>query len=194
MTIEVKVTGIDEVIGNLEVMPKELDEELAGVVKWGALRLGREIRTLLSGRVVKQRSGRFIKSIREFFPEKLVAGVGSDFKGARLREYGTAGLPGGVLTPKRAKYIAVPLPGAMTGAGVSVSPRLYENTILIQSKLGNLIIMGGPLEERVPLFVLKSKVSQPAQRPFALAEKLVEPLVHAEAGKRIKKLIDGKSN
>jgi hypothetical protein len=195
MTIEIRTKGLDKAINSMDTLPGDVDTVLNRVVKWGTLRVSRELRMLLSGRAVKARSGRFRSSLREFFPEPLVGGVGSDFVGARLREFGTAGLPGGVLTPKSAQYLAVPLPAAMTAAGVARSPREYSNTAVITSKLGNLLIVGASEEgeDIVPLFVLKKSVSQEPQRPFAIAEKITEPIIVREAAKQIRNMLSGKS-
>ena len=74
--------------------------------------------------------------------------------------FGTKGLPGGVLRPRKAKHLALPFPG-ITGR-----PRSYQNTFFQKSKKGNLIMFQNQDDGSIiPLFVLKESVKIPA-RPF----------------------------
>lgn len=85
---------------------------------------------------------------------------GTNLHYAPLMHYGTKKMPGGVLRPKKSKYLAIPWPG------VHQRPRRYKNTFVATSKKGNKIIfqnMGGG--EVRPLFTLKESVKIPA-RPF----------------------------
>ena len=76
---------------------------------------------------------------------------------------------GGTITPKRAKYLTIPLSGNLTERGVMrVPPKSVVNAFFATSKKGNLIMFGeSPLAggEIVPMFVLKDKVVIPA-RPY----------------------------
>ncbi len=96
---------------------------------------------------------------------------GRDLKTLALRSY-IHGTPyarilehGGVIRPKTAKWLTVPLKAAKTKAGVArASARHFEGTFFRRSKAGNLILWGLPLpssKEPVPLFVLKKQVKIP---------------------------------
>lgn len=95
---------------------------------FGAKFLSHFTKSRLSGSGVRRRSGSLARSFnRNVFDQdgKLTLVVWTTSKYARLQEFGTAGLPGGVLRPKKAKALAIPVGPALTGAGVSKfeSPR-----------------------------------------------------------------------
>lgn len=85
---------------------------------------------------------------------------------------------GGTITPKKSKFLAIPLSAARTPAGGSRGdPRDFKNTFVAKSKQGNLIIFqknnvgsrsrSKRAENRsdiTPLFVLKRSVTIPASR------------------------------
>ncbi len=93
---------------------------------------------------------------------ELVGSViaGQKLKYARVQEFGA------VIRPKHARFLAIPLAAAKTGAGVArFSPRQaaaagYESTFISKG-----VIFGRQGEQAVPLFVLKRSVRVPA-RPF----------------------------
>lgn len=70
---------------------------------------------------------------------------------------------GGVLRPKRAKYLTVPLPAALDSRGVPLkkSARDWKDTFVLRSKAGNLLIVQKKGASIVPLYVLKKEVSIP---------------------------------
>lgn len=87
----------------------------------------------------------------------------TDVKYAPTHEYGAT------ITPRKAKMLAIPLPAAQTGAGVSryASPLRQHGPpmFMIKSRRGNLLLMSK--ESKQPLFVLKKKVRIP-KRPYIL--------------------------
>ena len=85
-------------------------------------------------------------------------------------QIGAPGIPyariqetGGTITPKKAKYLCIPLPAALTSNGLPIqsSPRDWPNTWIAESKAGNLIIFQRRGTSVVPLYVLKSSVTIP---------------------------------
>lgn len=77
---------------------------------------------------------------------------------------------GATIRPKTKRFLAIPLPAALTPAGVERQdgPRSYPEAFIIRSKLGNLIIArttgrGGSIE---PLYALKSQVKIPPRLGF----------------------------
>jgi hypothetical protein len=112
------------------------------------------------------RSGALLKSIEESVRVTgatmgdIEGHIGSDLVYARIQEYG------GVIVPKHAKYLAIPLPAALDSRGVPLrqGPRFWTNTFVAKSKNGNLLIFQKRgAKEIVPLYVLKDKVTIPAR-------------------------------
>jgi hypothetical protein len=70
---------------------------------------------------------------------------------------------GGVLKPKKAKYLTIPLPAALNSNGTPKKPsaRSWENTFVIRSKAGNLLIVQKRGAQIIPLYVLKTEVYIP---------------------------------
>jgi len=195
VTIELKSRGIKETIANLEALPKDIDDTMKGVVSRGVDMMLEAVKGQLKNKAVGWRSGSFQSRVYPFINQGgLGGGVGTDFKGARLREYGTAGLPGGVLRPKRAKFLAIPLPAALTASGVARgAPRSFTEAFFKETRSGALLLMGKPLastKEPIPLFVMKKRVEQKAQRPFAIAEDEVRPKIVALAEKELAKMLE----
>ncbi len=76
---------------------------------------------------------------------------------ARVQEFGAT------ITPKRAKYLTIPLPAALDSRGVPLkkSARDWQNTFVARSKAGNLIIFQKRGAGIMPLYVLKTSVTIP---------------------------------
>ena len=83
---------------------------------------------------------------------------------APLHEYG------GVVIPKRGKYLAIPLPAAQTATGVKRGgPRTYANTFARKTKIGNLIIFQRNGDKKpTPLFLLVKTARIPPRLNFKL--------------------------
>lgn len=78
---------------------------------------------------------------------------------ARIQEFG------GLIKPKRGKYLAIPLSAAKTKAGVAryASPRDIPGLVFLKSKTGNPIlaqrVAKGKKSKLVPMFVLVKSVT-----------------------------------
>ena len=72
---------------------------------------------------------------------------------------------GGVISAKNGKFLAIPLPAAMTSDGVPLlpGPRNWPNTFVARTKNGNLVIFMKKGVQIVPLYVLKPQVTIPAR-------------------------------
>lgn len=70
---------------------------------------------------------------------------------------------GGVIRPVKAKYLTIPLPAALNSNGTPKKPsaRAWQNTFVLRSKAGNLLIVQRRGTQLVPLYVLKSEVYIP---------------------------------
>lgn len=85
----------------------------------------------------------------------------------------TIGLPskyamherGATITPKKAKYLTIPLPAALRANGTPIRPsaRDWDNTFVGRSKKGNLLIFRKTSTGIVPLYALKTQVKIPAR-------------------------------
>lgn len=68
---------------------------------------------------------------------------------------------GATITPKKSKYLTIPLPAALNANGTpkKKSARDWNNTFVATSKAGNLIIFQRVGSKIVPLYVLKKSVT-----------------------------------
>lgn len=68
---------------------------------------------------------------------------------------------GATIRPKKGKYLTVPLPAALKSDGTPIksSARDWQNTFVIKSKKGNLLIVRREGKDIVPLYVLKESVT-----------------------------------
>lgn len=110
-------------------------------------------------------TGALVRSIGTINVQRAMSfNYGSNLKYAKLMNYGTAGLPGGLLKPRSGKYLALPFPG------VKGRPRKYRNTFVVTTKNSKIIwqkMRGAPAR---PLFLLKKSVRIPA-RPYMVMQK-----------------------
>jgi phage gpG-like protein len=156
--ISVKMTGDRELSVYLGGVSKGALGVANRIVGRGAPIVKRNIQLNLSGRVLKVRNNQLRSSIEIARGNNAdgspFAAVGTNVVYAAIHEFG------GIIRPKRAKFLAIPFPG------VKGSPRDYKNTFVHngiifqgwQSAKGNV----GGIE---PLFSLKRQVVIP-KRPY----------------------------
>lgn len=125
---------------------------------------------------LQRRSGR---AMRMLAAGVAVVGTGDNTVG-RLHgpRYLAVHEKGATVSAKRAKYLAIPLPAALTKTGVPKKrrPREWKNTFVQRSRRGNLIIFqkrGGTL---IPLYVLKKSVSIPPRLGLGATTKIAIPV------------------
>ena len=132
---------------NLDKYPKlAIPAAKKGLRTFGVLFQNKFTKESLSGRPgVQRRSGDLAKSFSATVEDsgkgmRLV--VWSRSKYAALQEYGTAGMPGGVLRPKNGKYLAIPMGPALTGTGVArwKSPKDGPQLEFLRSKSGKAFL------------------------------------------------------
>lgn len=75
---------------------------------------------------------------------------------------------GATIRPKRAQYLTIPLPAALSGSGVPLRPsaRAWKNTFVAKSKKGSLLIFQKRGKEIVPLYALVKQVVIPKRLNF----------------------------
>lgn len=153
--------------GLAPILKSELKDYLDTVAEALARRHGNPWPSGTTSASLSRRSGALLNEIRssvKVYGETLAnieghIGTGTSVYG-RIQEFG------GVIRPKNAKYLTVPLPAALNSDGTpkKKGAREWDNTFVIKSKAGNLLIVqkgiGGDI---VPLYVLKSSVTIPAR-------------------------------
>jgi len=104
--------------------------------------------------ILNRRSGEMINSI---FRSVSVQTDGDEVRGtiggnltARTHEFGA------IIRPRRAKMLAIPLPGAMSARGVPLrpGPRDWPNLFIIKSKRDNLLLVRKVGGRIVPMYYL----------------------------------------
>lgn len=130
-----------------------------------------KLKTAVTNDRLRVRSGRLRSSIGSIVTESgdtIIGIIGSGARQGDRVKYANIQETGGTVKAKNAKYLTIPLPAALTSAGVLRQPaRQWPNTFIMKSKNGNLLIMqktGKKLSRLVALFVLKKQVTIPASR------------------------------
>ena len=150
--------------GAAGVLSQEMRDFLNGVAQALASRHGNAWPGGTGARSLSKRSGALVSAI-----VGSVKVNGTTFTtiegsiGAPGVAYAKIQETGGMIKPKSAKFLCIPLPAALDGNGLPLraSPRQWENTFVATSKAGNLIIFQKRASTIVPLYVLKDEVTIP---------------------------------
>lgn len=120
----------------------------------------------------------------EWSPGDLEGAYGSGHVAARVQEEGSGYLPGGVIRPRKAKALAIPMGPAKTASGAG-RPRDFPGLVLIQSLRGQpmLVMPTGDGASFEVYFLLRKQVKLPP-RPT------LEPALKASEGARNKAMDD----
>jgi hypothetical protein len=139
--------------------------------KWTGKTVKQIIRNI-SGHILQTRSAHLRRSITgKTFKDKLIyAIIGSGIFGRKAVKYARILEKGGIIRPKKAKALTIPLPGVK---GIAAN---YPDAFIIKSKAGNALIV----EKRgktglKPLFVLKKQVKIPAKHWLSDSIKEMKP-------------------
>lgn len=145
-----------------QIVSRELREYLETVVEALSTRHGRAYPGGTGAKTLSKRSGFMLESIKESLSVTgstigTIEGRLSVPNNRKIHENG------GVLRPKTAKYLTIPLPAALNANGTPKKPsaRAWKNTFVIKSKAGNLLIVQRQGARIVPLYVLKTSVYIP---------------------------------
>jgi phage gpG-like protein len=140
----------------VEPLKKSLKEYVEAVAEALARRHGNAWPGGTTPTTLSRRSGKLIDEIRKSATVAAEIG-GGNARYAGIQEYG------GVVTPKKASYLTIPLKAALNADGTpkKQSAREWLNTFVIKSKAGNLLIVMRDGPNLVPLYVLKSQVKIP---------------------------------
>lgn len=148
MTVE----GTDKLLKILENVPKSFLRQAKKIIDVNARVLQRYIRVekLTGGTTadrLKVRSGRLRASVIPLKTETKEDRVEGGISFGTIYSRVHVGPKGQVttITPKKGKYLTIPLPAAMTKAGVGKGSAMlgpWTNTFVRKSKAGNLIMFG----------------------------------------------------
>lgn len=125
-------------------------------IKWAGPFMEGKVKDEAEARL-KRRTGRYLGGIRHSVDtRRLQARIGTNVKYAAQREFG------GVIKPKNAKWLTIPLKAAKTRVGVSRKARDYYDTFFHRTKDGRLFIFGSRTKKGgiLPLFRLVKRVEQ----------------------------------
>ena len=135
-----------------------------------------QIQRRLRGDPLKRRTGNLGKSITQEVKDGG-AGVIEGRIGPTMI-YGRIHEMGGLVSPVRRKYLAIPLDAAKTKAGVARGgPLDYADTFVAKTRSGKLLIMQRQGKGAVPLFALVSQVRIPARPYLAPSARAAMPRV-----------------
>mgnify|MGYP001561734624 CR=1 FL=1 len=133
------------------------------------LEIESKLKTAVTNDILHVRSGRLRSSIGSIITESgnsIIGLIGSGVRQGDRVKYADIQETGGIVKPKNSKYLAVPLPAALTPAGVlRRKPRDWPDTFVMKSGNGNLLIVqkkGKRVTRLVALFILKKQVTIPA--------------------------------
>lgn len=154
--------------GAAKVLSRELKEFLEQVAKAMASRHSGGWPGGTGTQTLSRRSGKLTDSIMKSVEVRgqtfatLQGFIGAMVPYANIQEMG------GTITPKKSKFLAIPLAAALNSKGVPLKPgpRSWANTFVAKSKAGNLIIFQKRGASIVPLYVLKTSVTIPPRLGF----------------------------
>jgi len=125
----------------------------------------------LTGSVLHRRSGNLARQVAFTLAEgtDTVTGRVGVIKQGPALAYANMHMTGGRIVPKRGQYLTIPLPAALTSAGVPrFTARQVPNAFFIKSKRGNLLLVRKRAGGIEPLFVLKREVHLPKRDYFTV--------------------------
>ena len=155
--LDITMENWEEVSKNLKGAGKHIRGAMEEHVEWAGPFMERQVKREAEANQ-ERRTGRYIGGIRNTVDrKKLTATIGTNVKYALQREFG------GVIKPKHARWLTIPLKGAKTRAGVSRKARDYYDTFFHKTTDGRLFIFGRRTKKAkgvVALFRLVKKVDQ----------------------------------
>jgi hypothetical protein len=185
--MDIEVTGARELVASLRGAPARVTHQVARAMRDEMVRLAGDVQSRqLSGQALKVRTGTLRRSVFsrvEIEPSAIVGRVGID---ASRAVYGRVHELGGDITPKRGKYLTIPLDAAVTGQQrvarfsareLMANPQAfgYKSAFVRRSQGGRAeaVILGvkgtSKAPRLVPLFALTRRVTVHATHYMANA-------------------------
>lgn len=150
---------------------KKRDSLLLRAFRQASAVVEKKLKFNASGSILKRRSGHLAQSIESSVYQDgegvITARIGSGVRSGFRMPYTEIHETGGVITPRRVKYLTIPLAAALSPSGVprKRSAADWPNTFVRRTKSGALIIFQRTGKKTsVPLYVLKRSVNVPARR------------------------------
>lgn len=164
--VSMTITGVQNVTRNLRSAQSKIRSESEFQMSRAQTYLADYIaRNKLSGQTMKRRTGNLAASIRpgrrEWLGARLTGVVGSNLTYARIHE------EGGVIRPRKAKYLTIPVGKALTAAGVVRKPYRQWSGLELRPRKGKPGYVA--LKDGAPVWVLVKQVNIPARPYFAPA-------------------------
>lgn len=133
-----------------------------GLAKGAVLAAGKVVSDFLSGQSLKRRTGRLAGAVDGWMAGQLEAVVGVRPNSAVEKYKWLLSDEEKTITPKRGKFLAIPIAENLTGAGVArfSSPRQVPDGFFVKTKTGRLLfgIKHGKRGKFRPLFTLVKSV------------------------------------
>jgi len=184
--IEIKISpeDIQKLLNKIEGLnPKDAGRAIYKGFQTATLETENRLKQNISGIFLKVRSGRLRSSIGSMVSIKedgLLGEVGSGIRTGEKTPYASIHETGGTITPKRVRYLTIPLNAALTPSGVArftarelfAGVSNYDDSFVKKSSAGNLIIFGvqkrGKSNKITPLFLLRNSVTLPGSQYMSL--------------------------
>lgn len=201
---EIHITGLSELQGRInrviqqaprlagQVLTRRLTEAvtyarqnyLTGGTTAQRLRVRTGVLRASFGMQVQQRGGEIDARIGYILPQGQRGGAGDPLIYARIHEGWPENRSRTVIRPRSAQYLAIPLEGALTPAGVARGrPRDFPDTFVRRARAGRLVILQRTGSGIVPLFLLTREVSVPARPALRPTMQRFLPLITADLGR-----------
>jgi len=161
-----KADDLQKIFKKLDkVSPDKANNIMFRGMRSASLAVERQLKLNLSGKMLKTRTGRLRASIGSMVTKRgieIMALIGSGVRNAKGRvKYANIQETGGIIRAKSGKFLAIPLPAALTPAGVpkKTSPLDYVNTFIAKG-----VIFQKKGKKFTPLYALKKSVRIPASK------------------------------
>jgi len=185
--IEVKAKGLAQAGKNTKAVSGNIKKSQSAYIEWATRLIEREVKILMSGRLLKVRTGKTRASVTaEIDKNKNLGRVGTKHPGSRLLEVG------GTIRPKKAKFLTIPLPGeASTGAGMVRRAKDYYGVFPLRTSKG-MILMGSrtPNRPAAPIFILRKSATIKAHPVWKTAQQTTEPAILKRGNAIVQSSID----
>lgn len=174
MNIELSVSKDDlrELYKRLDSLNiKKRDSLILRAFRQASVVVERKLKQNVTGSILKRRSGHLAQSIESSVYQDgegvITARIGSGVRSGFRMPYTEVHETGGVITPKKVKYLTIPLKAALSSSGVprKNSAREWPNTFVRRTKSGALIMFQKTGKKTlVPLYILKRSVNIPGRQ------------------------------
>lgn len=172
--VTIRAGDVARIIKKLETLkPAGRNAVLSSAWRRGTLFMENQLKQAISGPILKVRTGHLRNSIGSqitFETGRIKSVIGSGARTGRRLPYANIHETGGVIRPKRGKYLAIPIGNMRTAAGVGKMPARD----FFRANKSSAFIVNGIVYNAVgktgisPSYVLKRSVTIPARHYMSL--------------------------